>query len=133
MERSGAAGGAANRPLPQRKQQVRLALRVDGQRLGVAFRSDTTFSEPRVHVALLGFDLSSRITAGENKGRRLAHDFVVLALTSASLDGGNGRYAAELNLPTASKPAPRHALVAWVSANDRLAPIQAVGGYLDET
>ncbi len=111
----------------------RLALRVDGRQLDVAFRSGTTLSAPRVHVALLGFDLSSQVTAGENRGRQLAHDFVVLAMTSASLDGGSGRYAAELNLPTASKPAPRHALVAWVSANDRLAPIQAVGGYLDGT
>ncbi|NJN47510.1 MAG: DUF1223 domain-containing protein [Candidatus Competibacteraceae bacterium] len=32
-----------------------------------------------IHLALLGFGLSSQVQAGENRGRMLQHDFVVLA------------------------------------------------------
>ena len=120
-------------PVTEKETAGRLTLRVDGRRLGVAFRPQAAVAEPRVHVALLGFDLSSRVTAGENDGRTLEHDFVVLAMSSAALDGGSGRYAAELSLPAAAQPAPRQALVAWVSGNGRLVPLQAVGGYLDGT
>ena len=112
----------------------RLTVSADGDRLGVAFHSASgaTLEAPSVNVALLGLGLSSQVTAGENSGRALEHDFVVLALESAPLEGSAGRYAAELKLPVADQDAPRHALVAWISAGERQAPLQAVGGYLDE-
>ena len=79
-----------------------------------------------VHVALLGMDLSSEVSAGENRGRRLEHDFVVLSLTSAALSGRGDRLALELDLPTSGA----QAIVAWVSTEGRQAPLQAVGGFL---
>src|SRR5262245_60556333 len=36
------------------------------------------------HGVLLGFDLSSDVKTGENRGRKLQHDFVVLALAAAT-------------------------------------------------
>src|SRR5262249_45455705 len=36
-----------------------------------------------LHLVLLGFDLSSDVKAGENRGRKLQHDFVVLTMAEA--------------------------------------------------
>ena len=41
-----------------------------------------------VHVARLGFDLNINVKAGENSGRKLLHDFVVLSLADAPLNAG---------------------------------------------
>lgn len=85
-----------------------------------------------VHVAILGMGLESRVGAGENRGRTLQHDFVVLGLTSTPLTSAGTRYSAELELPRAGNAASTHAVAAWISTADRQAPIQAVGGLLDD-
>ena len=54
-----------------------------GPQWTVAFAPTT--AQPRIYVAhlvLLGFGLASTVTAGENKGRVLHHDFVALTLAS---------------------------------------------------
>jgi hypothetical protein len=82
-----------------------------------------------LHVARLGFGITSNVRAGENNGRTLQHDFVVLAMESGSMNNGK----ASLHLPasaaqvTADK---RQALVAWVTAHGQIEPIQAVGDWL---
>jgi hypothetical protein len=84
--------------------------------------------EGEVHAALLGAGISSRVRAGENAGRTLRHDFVVLVLKSAPLTAG----AAELSLPrSADKSVARQALAVWVTRRGELAPVQATGGWLD--
>ncbi|MEP6586513.1 MAG: DUF1223 domain-containing protein, partial [Candidatus Udaeobacter sp.] len=75
-----------------------------------------------------GFDLTSNVKAGENSGRKLLHDFVVLALTTEKMQAGK----AEVRLPEASvQPVAntRSAIVAWVTEPGQLEPIQAVGGW----
>jgi hypothetical protein len=46
----------------------------------LAFQPSVTVDVPwcEFHAALLGFNLVSVVKAGENQGRRLEHDFVVL-------------------------------------------------------
>ena len=83
-----------------------------------------------IHVALLGFDLSSKVKAGENRGRQLQHDFVVLGYTTQSLGHQDGRYQTRLTLPKLQHKTPRKALAAWVSLAGDPQPIQAVGGWL---
>lgn len=85
----------------------------------------------RVHVALLGFDLNTAISAGENHGKTLEHDFVVLGTTTADMDRNGEAFHASAALPTPSVSAPRMALAAWVSTGDNPRPLQAVGGWLD--
>jgi hypothetical protein len=66
---------------------------------------------------------------GENNGRKLMHDFVVLGLINEGIKSG----AKELRLPAASPPpAPnsRSAMAAWVTLPGQMEPIQAVGGWL---
>lgn len=82
-----------------------------------------------LHVARLGFGLTSHVKAGENSGRKLEHDFVVLALENAPLTDGQGT----LTLPGLTTPGAgrgRQALVAWVTEPGQLAPLQVVGGWL---
>ncbi len=77
-----------------------------------------------VHIALLGGELVVDVKGGENSGRKLQHDFVVLALASAALNGDR----TELRLPHTSVT-PK-ALAAWVTLRDRSEPLQATGGWL---
>ena len=76
-----------------------------------------------LHVALLGFDLSTKVTGGENNGRDLHQDFVVLALTTKKMSDGK----AEIHLTPESRAG---AIAAWITASNRLEPIQATGGWL---
>ena len=95
--------------------------------------SPAAASESEVHVALLGGGLLSRITAGENRGSTLAHDFVVLGLADHGLESPAGATGeAEFPLPAPAVPGARRlAIAAWVTHRGDLVPLQATGGWLD--
>ncbi len=107
-----------------------LKITVDGERLSAAFKASGDHSgRYDIHVARLGFALMADVTAGENQGKKLSHDFVVLGLTNETMKAGTK----ELRLPastTKSTVAPRTAIVAWVTQAGQIEPIQAVGGWL---
>ena len=109
-----------------------LKISVNGDRLTATFKpSQGAGGRYEIHLARLGFALSADVTAGENSGRKLMHDFVVLGLTNETIKAG----AKELRLPSPStKPAPgsRAAIAAWVTQSGQIEPIQAVGGWLPE-
>jgi hypothetical protein len=88
-----------------------------------------------VHVAILGGGLVSRVTAGENRGSTLAHEFVALGLGDHPLGAADGgMQSAEFVLPPASVPnALRRAFAVWVTRRDQLIPIQATGGWLGDS
>jgi peptide-methionine (R)-S-oxide reductase len=80
----------------------------------------------------LGFGLTSRVTRGENAGRTLTHDFVVLAVAGETMQFDGARHAALLDLPSATNVgSKRLAVAAWVEPKEGPAPVQAVGGWLD--
>jgi len=101
-----------------------LKLSVRDQKLLAEFVSNTNeASNVGLHVAQLGFDLTTRVTAGENSGRNLNQDFVVLSLAKQYVVGGKTEFA--------FKPDPRAgAIAAWVTSANQIEPIQAVGGWL---
>ncbi len=121
-----------DRPDIQSKPAGALVVEVDDSSLAVAFNGEgfPGYGDLTVHVALLGMGLSSEVAAGENRGRRLAHDFVVLEMVSKPLAKQEHRYSAELPLPESDLEAPQYALAAWVSVGGRQAPLQATGGLL---
>jgi hypothetical protein len=86
-----------------------------------------------VHVALLGGGISSKVTDGENSGRTLQHEFVVLGVANQVLSpvAGSPLQRALVALP---RPLParaaRHALAAWITRHGDLEPLQATGGWL---
>lgn len=84
--------------------------------------------QPRLHIAILGFAQTSDVKAGENRGKALNHDFVVLgyqqfASTYASWSG---------KLPNVkdADDNSRLGIAAWVSNGNDLQPLQATGGWL---
>jgi hypothetical protein len=89
-------------------------------------------SDPKslqVEVALLGGNIESDVKRGENHGRKLRHEFVVLHLATAGMSMIDGHFAASLTLPSRSPDAP-NAVAAWVVAGDSQPPIQTTGGWL---
>jgi len=108
-----------------------LAKTTDGKTFMIEFRPANGTSEKwDAHLVLLGSGISSRIGAGENSGRNLLHDFVVLGLRDAALESDREVAHARLTTPTVVEPGARLAVAIWVSPHDQLAPVQATGGWL---
>ena len=104
-----------------------LAVTLDGNDVTATFQPEGSDPGPlTLHLAVLGMDLSTRIGAGENAGRRLDHEFVVLAQNRVAGEGNRWHGM----LPRVDTSAPGYAFVAWLSRSDDPAPLQAVGGYL---
>ena len=85
-----------------------------------------------VSVALLGCDLSSNVKAGENRGRHLRHDFVVLAFETKLLppaDTTTSFVWSEAQF-IGSNAQRRLALAVWVEEVGRGVVEQATGGWL---
>jgi len=103
-----------------------LKITVNGERVVASFKPATKAGRHyEIHLARLGFGLGSDVTAGENSGRKLAHDFVVLGLTNEGMKSG----VKELRLPVTSSNS-RSALAAWITEAGQIEPLQAVGGWL---
>lgn len=80
-----------------------------------------------LNVAVLGFDIESAIASGENAGRKLRHEFVVLAHDKHLSNSGSW----QASLPSVkSDAARRYGLALWVSLANKLQPLQATGGWL---
>jgi hypothetical protein len=116
-------------PAPATEAPGVLKIIVNGDRVTATFKASNGEGRYDIHVARLGFSLMAEATAGENSGRKLMHDFVVLGLTNEKMKPG----AKELRLPapsTTSTIDPRTAIAAWVTQAGQIEPIQAVGGWL---
>ena len=84
-----------------------------------------------VHAALLAGGLNSDVKSGENRGRRLSHDFVVLTVVKASLIRSGDKVQGSFDLPVRRKtPESSLALAVWITQAGRLEPLQATGGWL---
>jgi hypothetical protein len=94
-------------------------------------RTEKSSGSYEAHVALLGGGLASNVTAGENAGETLRHDFVALALVDAPMTPDGASATAEIALPQLEPTgAARRALAAWVTRRGDLAPLQATGGWV---
>ena len=83
------------------------------------------------HGALLGNGLKSEVKSGENAGRILAHEFVVLALAEKTTDKIHTSKSVEIELEPRGNAQPKTWSAAfWVSKGNELQPLQAVGGDL---
>ncbi|QAY53687.1 DUF1223 domain-containing protein [Hahella sp. KA22] len=100
-----------------------LSAQLQDGRLHASFAAS---SKAVLNVAYLGVGLTSEIKAGENRGRMLMHDFVVLDRVQTT---GAGEWDIELP-PPPQIGQEKTALAIWVSPPDSPRIIQAVGGYL---
>src|SRR5579872_3308082 len=84
-----------------------------------------------VHAALLASGLSSDVKAGENRDRRLNHDFAVLTLTQASLARSGDMAQGDFVLPMGRNTVGGSlAIAVWITRAGSLDPLQATGGWL---
>jgi hypothetical protein len=102
---------------------------LEGDRLKVTFKSAKGGARRfDIHVAQLGFSMTADVTAGENTGRKMVHDFVVRGLTTESMKSNTKEI--RLTAPSIqSSGEPRSALAVWVTEAGKLEPLQAVGGW----
>lgn len=83
-----------------------------------------------LNIAVLGFDLSTKVNAGENHGRKLDGHFVVLNHQQLYRDS-RSKGSWEGKLPDLKQyPKGRKALAVWVADKGGLSPVQATGGWL---
>jgi hypothetical protein len=86
-----------------------------------------------VYIALLGSGLSSQVTAGENRGELLRHEFVAIGFEKHALGNpGDASPTAEFALPRSQiTDGSRRGIAIWITPRGKLAPLQAVGGWLE--
>lgn len=104
---------------------------IDGPTALIRFAPTETSDRGRLtaHLAILGFGLKSPIGAGENRGRDLNEDFVVLGYRASRAPASSLEWAIEVPDLVPAETS-RRAIVAWVSADTDPAPVQAVAGWL---
>lgn len=86
-----------------------------------------------LNIALIGFDQSSEITAGENNGKQFNHDFVVLSHQVISMTAIDAGFTVNTHLTDENIHQTNDiALVSWVNESSNLTPLQAVGGLLEK-
>lgn len=116
---------------------------VDGKSARVEILWDDSHPAPAeqqgwtLHLAELGFGLKTQVPRGENSGRTLVNDFVVLnyqAKTASDSGGDDDKHAANFTLTLPKQPAAsaaHRALAVWLTGkDDALVPVQATGGWL---
>ncbi|HEY2680712.1 MAG TPA: DUF1223 domain-containing protein, partial [Candidatus Udaeobacter sp.] len=92
----GDGGKLSARYIPEAKQARRLAL----------------------NVALLGNNLESDVKRGENSGRKLRHDFVVLDLIKTGMVNESNAWSGSIVLPRRAGDDKPSALAAWITENE---------------
>lgn len=113
------------------RQAGKLSAEGDASALRIRFEpAQTSNTALQIHVARLGFNLHTDVGAGENSGRKLQHDFVVLGYKEAALKQDGAGYSASVRLPPARQSASKEGVALWVTRNGNLQPLQAAGGWI---
>jgi hypothetical protein len=108
-----------------------LILVVATDAITVEYRPQTTGPDRLdAHVAILGFDLKSMVTRGENRGRELLNDFIVLQMARVPMSRHAEEFTAVLPSFTTGPVNTHLAIAAWVEESSHQAPLQATGGWL---
>jgi hypothetical protein len=111
-------------PSPSNDKPGALKLSIANQKLIAEFvPANGGPKDVDLHIATLGFDLKTKIAAGENSGRNLKQDFVVLSLAKQEMPAGKTEVAFNPDSRAG-------AFAAWITTANQLEPIQAIGGWL---
>ncbi len=119
-------GDLSDFPPPGEGGQLRVE--VDGRKVSVRYQRPDNGNQPlTATVAVLGFGLTTDVRRGENRGRTLGHDFVVLGLSEFALTPSADAAVADGQLPEAEERAADYAVAVWISDARTGAPLQAAG------
>lgn len=126
-------GFSSSKPLPKaRAEKVGvLTIAIDNEREATAmFVPIGSIRGPLIlELVLLGTNLQSDVRRGENSGRKLHHDFVVLHIVKFDMASAGNRWTGSVSLPINGETKPT-ALAAWVRTDETAPAIQATGGWL---
>ena len=119
-------------PKPSNSIVGRLKMIVSEQTIEITFASAGRAIKPPATLAELAWlagNLESDVARGENRGRKLQHDFTVVHFDSAPMRADGAVFRA--TIPTPKKlPIVPDAIAAWISTGEARPPIQATGGWL---
>jgi len=91
----------------------------------------TNGTDYRIHAALLASGVVSDVEAGENRGRRLNHDFAAAGFVTVPLSRVDGRWEVQFSLTEPSNfPTHNAAIAIWITQRENLQAVQAVGGWI---
>ena len=115
-------------PDKDNKQTGVLKVSLNKDQLKASFKAVKPGTEPLIlNIAILGMNLNTEITAGENEGEHANHEFVVIGFKSIS--SKNAQW--DVALPKLHySNAQEYALAVWVNRQGKLTPLQVVGGNL---
>ena len=105
------------------------------------YRVKTLLEKPSgylIRFAILGFDIVSQVRSGENGGKRLEHNFLILDWKTQKLnEKGEAHFDfSQFDFKKYKKLAgnkladKKLAIVAWLEKSPSLKPLQVAGGYL---
>lgn len=117
---------------PAKQIGVLSAKALDTEEYLVSFKPLIPVSKPlEIHGALLGFAVPSQVTEGENLGKHLVHQFIVLNYRNKDFSAGENNFTTSLLFSLARKSeAARLAAVFWVTEKGNPVPLQAAGGFI---
>lgn len=108
-----------------------LSLTADGRDVKLRFLPASTDDvQLTAYVTLLAFGVDVPVSAGENSGVTLRHDFLVVSYVRVPLQRTPTGYVGEATLSAPTAKANRYALAGWVSLSGNPEPIQAAGGWI---
>lgn len=108
-----------------------LTVKVDQQNVQATYEpAGKSVEKPVLNIAVLGFDLVTKVESGENRGKQLRHDFTVLGYSTVPMSEESGVYSATMQLPDISTQAPRTGIATWINEQGDQTPVQAAGGWL---
>ncbi|MDJ0928275.1 MAG: DUF1223 domain-containing protein [Gammaproteobacteria bacterium] len=116
---------------PLVRQPAKIAITVDFETFAGQLRVNGSADNYVGHAALLGFDQVTRVLRGENRGRELRHDFVVLEFEQLELEAGESSLVAPIRFEARPETAERYGLAVWVTEKGSMEPVQSLGGWLD--
>ncbi|HIF50360.1 MAG TPA: DUF1223 domain-containing protein [Thiotrichaceae bacterium] len=114
------------------KEVGSLKLKVNDMELVAEYKPTENMSDKTLvlNVVVLGFDIKTNVTAGENNNKELKHDFTVLGYKIIPLYKNESAYTVMTELPDIIETAPRMAISAWINKENDMTPVQAAGGWL---
>jgi hypothetical protein len=118
-------------PVSNEKVGVITATSTGAETWTVSFQpmENKTAEKISISAALLGFEMTSRVRAGENSGKTLKHDFVASRFVTSQAKLVGRSFETTVNLPPNPKLDPKRlGVVFWATKGESLKPIQAVGG-----
>jgi hypothetical protein len=94
--------------------------------------TNTNSTGYEIHAALLANGVVSDVKAGENRGRRLNHDFAVAGFVTVPMRRVDHTWEGQFVLTQPSNfPTNNAAIAVWITERENLQAVQAVGGWIN--